>query len=91
MTPINISSITTIKLRLQSGQWERVVCVIMPKLTDNFYLTWYSKKRLGILPHEWPYKNFKVRRTNVQVCLYKQSSPTHPKPIDPLKWSPAEW
>ena len=47
-----ILGMTTVKLRLPTGDWEQIAVVIVPKLSDSFLMSRHTQKLIGILPEE---------------------------------------
>ena len=62
-----ISGTTPMRIRLLTGDWERIMVVVVPKLSDSFLMSWHTQKLLGILPVGWPQKSFKIRKVNITI------------------------
>ena len=89
---LSILGTTTVRIRLPTGEWEKIMVVVVPKLSDSFLMSWHTQKVLGILPVGWPHKSFKIRKANVTICPKKLSSPSPSQPVEEQKVGPPpEW
>ena len=59
---MRISGTTTVRLSLPTGDWESLVVVVVPKLSDAFLMSWHTQRVLGLIPEGWPHKSYKNRR-----------------------------
>ena len=86
-----ILGITTIKIRLPNSEWDKVICTIITKLSDNLLLSCYSQKWLCIFPEGWYHCIFKARKAKTLVCPMKLYSLAPQKLIYPPAWPSIEW
>ena len=47
---LRISGTTTVRLCLPTSDWESIMVVVVPKLSDAFLMSWHTQRVLGILP-----------------------------------------
>ena len=86
---LKISGTTKIQLRLPNRDWEEVMAVVIPKLSDDFLLSWYSQILLKILLKDWLHKNNKI--LCAQMCPQKLYFLVPPETVALPDWPPEEW